>query len=66
MGQRTFSKVPLSAIIKNPFALSDLEYRDINIDTELSSATIHDTAVLKKIDWLSGNCQNREEEPARI
>ena len=48
-GTKNISNVPLSAIIKNPFALSDLEYRDINIDTELSSATIHDTAVLKKL-----------------
>jgi phage/plasmid-associated DNA primase len=43
------SNVPLSAMIKNTFALSDLENKDINIDTELSSATIYDSAILKKL-----------------
>ena len=31
------------------FALSDLENKDINIDTELSSATIEYSAILKKL-----------------
>jgi P4 family phage/plasmid primase-like protien len=48
-GIKNVSNVPLNAIIKNPFALSDLENKDVNIDTELSSATIHDTAILKKL-----------------
>lgn len=48
-GIRNVSNVPLSAIVKNPFALSDLENKDVNIDTELSSATIRDTAILKKL-----------------
>lgn len=48
-GIKNVSNVPLSAIIKNTFALSDLENKDVNIDAELSSATIHDTAILKKL-----------------
>jgi P4 family phage/plasmid primase-like protien len=48
-GMKNVSNVPLSAIVKNPFALSDLENKDVNIDAELSSATIRDTAILKKL-----------------
>ena len=44
-------------MLKNPFALSDLENKDVNIDSELSSATIQDSAILKK---LTGN------QPIRI
>jgi phage/plasmid-associated DNA primase len=42
-GPQNVSNVPLSAMLKNRFALSDLENKYINIDNELSSATIHDT-----------------------
>jgi putative DNA primase/helicase len=48
-GLRNVSNVPLSAMLKDIYALSDLENKNVNIDTELSSATIHDTAILKKI-----------------
>jgi P4 family phage/plasmid primase-like protien len=48
-GARNVSNVPLSLMIKNTFALSDLENRDVNIDTELSSATIDDSTILKKL-----------------
>jgi hypothetical protein len=48
-GANNISNVPLNAMIKNTFALSDLENKDVNIDTELSSATIHDSAILKKL-----------------
>jgi putative DNA primase/helicase len=48
-GPRNVSNVPLSSMIKNTFALSDLENKDVNIDTELSSATIQDSAILKKL-----------------
>jgi hypothetical protein len=48
-GANNISNVPLNAMIKNTFALSDLENKDINIDTELSSAMIHDSAILKKL-----------------
>lgn len=36
-------------MLKNRFALSDMENKYVNIDTELSSATIQDTTVLKKL-----------------
>jgi putative DNA primase/helicase len=48
-GSKNVSNVPLSSMIKNTFALSDLENKDVNIDTELSSATIQDSAILKKL-----------------
>jgi putative DNA primase/helicase len=48
-GPRNVSNVPLSSMIKNTFALSDLENKDVNIDSELSSATIEDSAILKKL-----------------
>jgi putative DNA primase/helicase len=48
-GAKNVSNVPLSLMIKNTFALSDLENRDVNIDTELSSATIEDSTILKKL-----------------
>jgi P4 family phage/plasmid primase-like protien len=48
-GPKNISNVQLSSMLKNRFALSDLENRYVNIDTELSSTTIHDTTVLKKL-----------------
>jgi putative DNA primase/helicase len=48
-GPRNVSSVPLSSMLTNTFALSDLENKDVNIDTELSSATIQDAAILKKL-----------------
>jgi putative DNA primase/helicase len=48
-GLKNVTNVPLSAMLKDIYALSDLENKNVNIDTELSSATIHDTAILKKI-----------------
>jgi putative DNA primase/helicase len=48
-GPKNISNVPLSSMLKNRFALSDLENKYVNIDTELSSTTIHDTTVLKKL-----------------
>ena len=48
-GSRNVSNVPLSSMLKNRFALSDLENKYVNIDTELTSTTIHDTTVLKKL-----------------
>jgi Family of unknown function (DUF5906)/D5 N terminal like len=48
-GVKNVSNVPLSAMLGDRFALSDLEGKCVNIDTELSSTTIGDTSVLKKI-----------------
>jgi P4 family phage/plasmid primase-like protien len=48
-GHNNISNVPMKAILNDPYALSDLENKYINIDNELSSTTIHDTTVLKKL-----------------
>ena len=48
-GAKNVSNVPLSAMLDDKFALSDLEGKSVNIDTELTSTTIQDTSVLKKI-----------------
>lgn len=48
-GTKNISNVPLSAMLEDRFALSDLEGKAVNIDTELTSTTIRDTSVLKKL-----------------
>jgi putative DNA primase/helicase len=48
-GAHNVSNVPLRAMINNTFALSDLEGKNVNIDTELSSTSIEDTAIIKKL-----------------
>lgn len=50
LGRENVSNVPMSAIMSDlRFAISDMEYKDVNIDTELSSATIKDMAIIKRI-----------------
>lgn len=44
-----FSLVPLSSMLGDRFALSDLEGKAVNIDTELTSASIRDASILKKL-----------------
>jgi putative DNA primase/helicase len=44
---KNISNVPLSAMLG--FALSELEGKSVNIDTELASTRIRDTSVLKKL-----------------
>ncbi|MGD9534594.1 MAG: phage/plasmid primase, P4 family [Candidatus Nitrosocosmicus sp.] len=46
---RNISNVSISALLDNRFALSDLEFKDVNIDTELTNAVIKDTTILKKL-----------------
>ena len=46
---RNVSNVPVSTLVNNRFALADLEFKDVNIDTEVSSITIKDTSILKKL-----------------
>ena len=48
-GNQNVSNVPLRDMIRDQFALSDLEGKSVNIDTELSSTSIEDTAVIKKL-----------------
>lgn len=49
-GRECTSNVPMSAIQTDPrFAISDMENKNINIDTELSSAAVKDMAIIKRI-----------------
>jgi P4 family phage/plasmid primase-like protien len=48
-GAKNVSNVALSDMLDDKFALSDLEGKSVNIDTELTSVTIHKTSVLKKV-----------------
>jgi P4 family phage/plasmid primase-like protien len=52
------SNVPLHSLIKDRFALSDLENKDVNIDTELSTGYINDISILKR---LTGSLPTRIE-----
>ena len=56
-GSKNVSNVSLNSLVDDRFALADLENKDVNIDTELSSTTIKDMSILKK---LTGN------QPIRI
>jgi P4 family phage/plasmid primase-like protien len=49
---KNVSNVPLKSLVDNPFALADLENKEVNIDTELSPNSIKDMSILKK---LTGN-----------
>lgn len=46
---KNISNVSISSLLDNRFALSDLESKDVNVDTEISTAVIKDTSILKKI-----------------
>lgn len=48
-GEGNVSNVPLKDILHNNFAKADLENKNVNIDTELSSGVITDMAELKKL-----------------
>ena len=48
-GQKNVSNVTLDSLINNRFAVADLENKNVNIDTELSSANIKNIAILKKL-----------------
>jgi P4 family phage/plasmid primase-like protien len=46
---KNISNASISALLENRFALADLEFKDVNIDTELTNAVIKDTTILKKL-----------------
>ena len=48
-GLRNVSNVRLIEMMNDEFSLSDLEGKDVNIDTEMSRITIRDSAILKKL-----------------
>jgi len=50
------SNVPLTEMLGDRFAISDLENKDVNIDNELSGQTIKESAVIKR---LTGGTRQR-------
>jgi P4 family phage/plasmid primase-like protien len=48
-GEDNVSHVSMRTILERPFGLFELVDKDINLDSELSSNTLHDTAIIKKI-----------------
>ena len=54
-GDKNVSNVSLHDMLKDSFALSDLENKDVNIDNELSSQTIKESSQLKKLTAGSRN-----------
>ncbi len=48
-GANNVSNVSISSLVDNKFALADLEFKDINIDSELTNRSITDTSILKKL-----------------
>src|SRR5688500_17658430 len=48
-GRENVSHVPFNDISKDPYALADLEHKDLNIDNEPSGGIIKNTAILKKL-----------------
>ena len=48
-GERNVSNVSLLSLMNERFASSDLEFKDINIDTKLSGIPIKDISILKKL-----------------
>ena len=63
-GAKSVSNVPLSAMLEDRFALSDLEGKSVNIDTELTSTTIRDASILKKITGRQPIRIQRKKEKA--
>jgi phage/plasmid-associated DNA primase len=50
-------------MLEDRFALSDLEGKFVNIDTELTSTTIRDTSVLKKLTgWQPTRIQRKNQK----
>jgi P4 family phage/plasmid primase-like protien len=48
-GQENISSVPLTTLLNNRFAKKELEGKNVNIDMEMSKATINDMGVLKEL-----------------
>ena len=48
-GQENISPVPLATLLNNRFAKKELEGKNVNIDMEMSRATINDMGVLKEL-----------------
>lgn len=46
---KNVSNVSVKSLINNQFALADLEFKDVNIDSEYSDSSVKDTSILKKL-----------------
>ncbi len=46
---KNVSNVSISSLMDHRFALSDLEFKDVNVDTEFSHSAVKDTSILKKL-----------------
>ena len=63
-GLKNVSNVSLHSLVHNRFALADLENKDINVDTELSSTSINDTSILKKLTGIQPLRIEQKGKPA--
>jgi putative DNA primase/helicase len=48
-GEENISNTPLVVLLNNRFATKELEGKNVNIDMELSKASVSDMAMLKKL-----------------
>ena len=49
MERRMYRDTPLTSLLGNRFAKKELEGKNVNIDMEMSKATINDMSVLKEL-----------------
>jgi P4 family phage/plasmid primase-like protien len=59
-GEQNVSRVPLRNMKSDPFALSDLEAKDVNIDDEMSNGVITDLTLIKKLTGKSPTRVNQK------
>ena len=64
-GSKNVSNVPLKSLVNNPFALADLENKDVNIDTELSAKFNKRYVYFKETNWKP-SYKNRKKKSTCI
>ena len=65
-GKNNVSNVPLPTILKNKFALSDLENKDLNIDNELPGNDNRGRSTKTTYRRFQAASPNRKKEPEGI
>ena len=63
-GLQNVSNVSLKSLVNERFALVDLVNKDINVDTELSSSSINDMSMLKKLTGTQPLRVQQKSQPA--
>jgi P4 family phage/plasmid primase-like protien len=63
-GLKNISNVSLKSLVHDRFALVDLVNKDINVDTELSSSSINDMSMLKKLTGTQPLRVQQKGQPA--